>query len=144
MRSAILSGCHRSLLNNQGKVGEMLDVGLKAPMGAFPQEYLTDLCRRVKETSSDQVQDQSKFTAARITPNEIKLMEHWKEMQSNGIDVMWGVPKAEVRKVVDKNRQYSGKIDTHRHNKALLKAISDKGQAEPPNKALKNQSAVSR
>lgn len=71
--------------NLRGLVGDLIEAGLRAPVGAFPQEYLHDLYGRM-------------YTAARmgatgdnspLSRQELKLVSHWQDMKNRGMDPVW-------------------------------------------------------
>jgi hypothetical protein len=70
------------------QIETLVDAGLRAPMAAFPQDYLSHLTRRVKDAS--EVKDHGK-TSGIFTSGEDKLIRHWQDMQRKGIDPVFGV-----------------------------------------------------
>lgn len=71
--------------NVRGLVGNLLDAGLLAPIGAFPEKYLFDLYKRV--TLSTRMHVEGRGTD--ISPQEAKLLDHWQQLQNKGMDPVW-------------------------------------------------------
>jgi len=75
---------NRGIANVRGLVGNLLDAGLIAPLGAFPEEYTFDLCKRVMLSVRE-----NNGRAADVSPQELKLIDHWQQMKNKGLDPMW-------------------------------------------------------
>lgn len=75
---------NRGIANVRGLVGNLLEAGLIAPLGAFPEEYTFDLCKRVMLSVRE-----NNGRAADVSPQELKLIDHWQQMKNKGLDPMW-------------------------------------------------------
>ncbi|MDP2206569.1 MAG: hypothetical protein Q8K65_09710 [Alphaproteobacteria bacterium] len=71
--------------NVRGLVGNLLEAGLRAPIGAFPEKYLVDL--RARATLSVRLFKEGQ--ASDISPKEAKLLDHWQQMKDKGMDPVW-------------------------------------------------------
>lgn len=71
--------------NVRGLVGQLLEAGLRAPIGAFPEKYLVDL--RARATLS--VRMFKEGHGSDISPQEAKLLDHWQQMKDKGMDPVW-------------------------------------------------------
>lgn len=76
---------NKGIANLRGLVGNLLEADLRAPIGAFPQEYLQDLWgRAVSGVRYPEAENRSS-----LSRQVLKLFDHWKQMQENGMDPMW-------------------------------------------------------
>lgn len=75
---------NRGVANVRGLVGNLLQAGLIAPLGAFPEEYTFDLCKRVMLSVREH-----NGRPADVSPHELKLLDHWQQMKDKGLDPMW-------------------------------------------------------
>lgn len=71
--------------NLRGLVGDLLEAGLRAPVAAFPQEYLHDLYGRMYRAS----EAGSTGDNSPLSRQELKLIRHWQDMQDKGLDPVW-------------------------------------------------------
>jgi hypothetical protein len=78
---------HRNagIANVRGLMDNLLEAGLRAPIGAFPEKYLFDL--RARATLS--VRYHKDGQGSDISPNEAKLLDHWQQMKDKGMDPLW-------------------------------------------------------
>lgn len=79
---------NRGIANVRGLVGNLLEAGLRAPIGAFPEEYVFDLYGRA--TLSMRGDNPGKNPS--LDPAEIQLFEHWQQMKNSGMDPVWMNP----------------------------------------------------
>lgn len=123
---------NKGIANLRGLVGNLLEAGLRAPIGAFPYEYLQDLWgRAVSGVRYPEAENRSS-----LSPQELKLFGHWKQMQENGMDPMW----------IDKdNKQLSwvARDSTQNFYGQMLADMigeppADARGRKPPEKALKS------
>jgi hypothetical protein len=87
--------------NLRGVVGDLLEAGLRAPVAAFPSEYLTDLYRRMY-TAAD---DGSTGDRSPLSRQEVKLIRHWQEMKDNGFDPVWISKENKAQSFVGNDRE---------------------------------------
>ncbi|MEZ0260448.1 MAG: DUF6782 family putative metallopeptidase [Alphaproteobacteria bacterium] len=71
--------------NQRGLVSDLVEAGLRAPVGAFPQEYLQDLYGRMYGGArTGAIGDNSS-----LSKQELKLISHWQDMKDRGMDPVW-------------------------------------------------------
>lgn len=71
--------------NQRGLVSDLVEAGLRAPVGAFPSEYLQDLYGRMYGAAREGVTgDRSP-----LSKQELKLISHWQDMKDRGMDPVW-------------------------------------------------------
>ncbi|MDF3024996.1 MAG: hypothetical protein K0R10_2357 [Alphaproteobacteria bacterium] len=71
--------------NQRGLVSDLVEAGLRAPVGAFPSEYLQDLYSRMYGAAREGVTgDRSP-----LSKQELKLISHWQDMKDRGMDPVW-------------------------------------------------------
>lgn len=75
---------NRNIANVRGLVGDLLEAGLRAPLGAFPEEYRFDLCKRVLLSVRHH-----NGRPADVSKHELELIDHWQQMKDKGLDPMW-------------------------------------------------------
>lgn len=68
--------------NLRGAVSELAEAGLRAPMGAFPDEYLQDLYGRLRMAQGASATGDT----SPVMRGELKLLDHWQEMRKKGLD----------------------------------------------------------
>ncbi|MFN7113629.1 MAG: DUF6782 family putative metallopeptidase [Alphaproteobacteria bacterium] len=73
------------IANIRGLVSDLLEAGLRAPIGAFPEEYLFDL--RARATLSVRFHKDGQDSS--LSPHEVKLLDHWQQMKDKGMDPVW-------------------------------------------------------
>jgi len=110
--------------NVRGLVGNLLDAGLRAPIGAFPEKYLFDLYKRV--TLSTRMHADGHGTD--ISPQEAKLLDHWQQLQNKGLDPIW-IDAANQK--ASRVAHDGGNHFYEDHLRALLKAPPSAGTAKP-------------
>ncbi len=71
--------------NLRGLVGDLLEAGLRAPVGAFPSEYLQDLYGRMYTAA----QHGATGDNSPLSRQELKLISHWQDMKDRGLDPVW-------------------------------------------------------
>lgn len=71
--------------NLRGLVGDLVEAGLRAPVGAFPQEYLQDLYGRMYSAARAGVTGDN----SPLSRQELKLLSHWQDMKDRGLDPVW-------------------------------------------------------
>ncbi|NCO03463.1 MAG: hypothetical protein GW903_04655 [Alphaproteobacteria bacterium] len=69
--------------NMRGSVASMVEAGFRAPLAAFPQEYIMDLCKMVQHV--EQTGEMPQYSDA-----ELQLFSHWKQMAERGLDPVYG------------------------------------------------------
>lgn len=71
--------------NRRGLVSDLVEAGLRAPVGAFPSEYLQDLYGRMYGAAREGVTgDRSP-----LSRSELKLISHWQDIKDRGMDPVW-------------------------------------------------------
>ncbi len=80
---------NRGIANMRGLMSDVLEAGLRAPIAAFPEEYLFDLHGRIMLgiKSANPVRDMA------VSPQELQLLDHWKQTKAAGLDALWGNDK---------------------------------------------------
>lgn len=86
----------RGIANLRGLVSDLVEAGLRAPIGAFPDDYLHDLYGRMALS----VRHGGKGIG--ISPEELTLVDHWQQMKDKGMDPVW---------INDKNKSASWVAD---------------------------------
>lgn len=76
---------NKGVANVRGLVGNLLEAGLLAPIGAFPEEYLFDLYKRATLSVRMHVDGRG----SDIDPREAKLLDHWQQLKDKGMDPIW-------------------------------------------------------
>lgn len=71
--------------NLRGLVGDLIEAGLRAPVAAFPQEYLQDLYGRMYTAARTGVTGDN----SALSRQELKLISHWQDMKDRGMDPVW-------------------------------------------------------
>lgn len=71
--------------NQRGLVSDLVEAGLRAPVGAFPSEYLQDLYGRMYSAARDGVTGDN----SPLSKQELKLISHWQDMKDRGMDPVW-------------------------------------------------------
>jgi hypothetical protein len=71
--------------NQRGLVSDLVEAGLRAPVGAFPQEYLQDLYGRMYSAARAGVTGDN----SPLSKQELKLISHWQDMKDRGMDPVW-------------------------------------------------------
>lgn len=71
--------------NLRGLVGDLIEAGLRAPVAAFPQEYLQDLYGRMYTAA----QRGATGDNSPLSRQELKLISHWQDMKDHGLDPVW-------------------------------------------------------
>jgi len=74
--------------NIMGNVSTILEAGLRAPINAFPPDYLFDLARRIRTSSEHELRPDAKHSSS-FTPAELDLMQHWQDMAAAGLSPLW-------------------------------------------------------
>lgn len=117
--------------NLKGAVSGLIDAGLRAPIGAFPQEYLQDLYGRIR------MAQQSGATGDRspVTRSELKLLEHWQEMKEKGLDPVFIDKQTKEQSWVARNDQIL-------HYAAHIQRLLPGEDVKPPRPALYSQRAM--
>lgn len=73
---------NRGTANLRGLMGDLLEAGFRAPIGAFPSEYLHDLHGRVQLAAKN-------GNAGNLSASEVKLLDHWQKLKDAGLDPVW-------------------------------------------------------
>lgn len=89
--------------NYRGLVSGLVDAGLRAPIGAFPDEYLFDLYGRMAIGVRNGTAGQ-KITLA-LSPQELQLVDHWQQLSDKGFDPVWIDAKHEKDSWVSQDKQ---------------------------------------
>ncbi|GEM_PF-1207569 len=80
--------CHKwgsgNIMHN---VNTLLEAGLRAPINAFPSDYIFDLASRIQLSADHAISPTQTMTA--IKPAEVELIKHWKEMAAEGLNPLW-------------------------------------------------------
>lgn len=76
---------NRGIANVRGLVSHLLEAGLRAPIGAFPEEYVFDLYGRATLSMRGNNPGQNPS----LNPAEIKLFDHWQQLKDSGMDPVW-------------------------------------------------------
>lgn len=71
--------------NQRGLVSDLVAAGLRAPVGAFPSEYLQDLFGRMYTAA----QSGATGDTSPLSRQELKLISHWQDMKDRGLDPVW-------------------------------------------------------
>lgn len=71
--------------NPRGLVSDLVEAGLRAPVAAFPQEYLQDLYGRMYSAARAGVTGDN----SPLSKQELKLISHWQDMKNRGMDPVW-------------------------------------------------------
>ena len=81
-------GRHTGLGSDITASRELVKMGLLAPIGAFPTEYIRDLAARIQEASASSVESEHYKS---FDDSEKRLLQHWEAMATHGIDPLNGV-----------------------------------------------------
>lgn len=76
---------HSAFTNIHGRSGVLLSTGFKAPISAFPDDFIFDLYKRTIIGS-----EHNSAEGKSITADEVRLFAHWQEMRDRGLDHVWG------------------------------------------------------
>lgn len=104
--------------NIASRVGNLVEAGLRAPVGAFPPDYLFDLAGRLRDAGKLRYSD---GVSSPIRPWEVSLFQHWQAMAMEGMSPAWINAKYESENFVS----------TYDDMKPWMKFVLDAIPADP-------------
>lgn len=85
---AVSEYCHKWGSGNiMYNVNTLLEAGLRAPINAFPSDYIFDLAKRIQLSADHAISPTEKLTS--IKPAEVELIKHWQNMATEGLNPLW-------------------------------------------------------
>jgi hypothetical protein len=117
--------------NNRGKMSALVEAGFLAPIGALPDRYLFDLWGRMQSSADGGHTGEN----SGISPQEMKLLQHWQQMAEKGMDPLW----------LDKENRQKSQVSTFReigfYGDMIARSLA-KTPVPPPNAAPRQKPAA--
>lgn len=85
---AVSEYCHKWGSGNiMHDINTLLEAGLRAPINAFPPEYVFDLAKRLQLSADHPLSPTEQIMS--LKPAEVQLINHWKDMAAEGLNPLW-------------------------------------------------------